>query len=85
MSGGNKNEVGSMNLHYPKLHHFILWAIHLREMGPEDIGDPGVIFRLNPGMRGDPDLGIGNEGNCQDYCGDWNWWWKFLFQHGVYF
>ena len=73
-----------MNLHYPNFLKFVLWTIHLREIEPWDIGNHYKIIKEYPEIGGDRNFGIGNYGDCPDYRGDWNWWWRFLFQHNVY-
>ncbi len=72
-----------MDLHRPTPLKIFLNKIRLREIEPWDIGNHYKMIEKYPEMGGDKNQGMGNCGNCPDYRGDWNWWRRFLLEHGV--
>lgn len=72
-----------MGLHKPGKFKVFLNALHFRQITLADIGNAHAIMARYPSMAGDPDLGIGNVGNCPDLAGDWGWHKIFLEEQGV--
>jgi len=72
-----------MGLHPPSKVKELLNSAHLRQIRPGDIGNAEIILQTFPDLAGDPELGIGNDGDCQSWVGDWGWHRKFLREHNI--
>jgi hypothetical protein len=68
-----------LSLHPPVFLRRALSDLHLLQVRPEHITtDTDALYKNFRGLAGDIELGLGNYGNCQSWCGDWDWWKKFL-------
>jgi hypothetical protein len=80
-----KQEIAELcGLHRPPAAVELLNTLHVRQIKPTDISSrPGELCQEFASLFGDPELGDGNLGDCPSWCGDWNWYKKFLEQYQV--
>ncbi|MCL4390119.1 MAG: hypothetical protein M1484_03685 [Patescibacteria group bacterium] len=74
---------GDLGLHRPGAIKEALNVIGLRPIEPGDIGNAPEIIEKFPDLGGDPELGIGNDGDCPSWVGDKYWYKRFLKENGV--
>jgi hypothetical protein len=71
-------------LHRPTIPKEMLARLHLRQIEPPDISSHlDILFKKYPALFGDPNIGPGDDGNCQSWCGDWDWYQDFLKSLGI--
>lgn len=70
-----------LGLHPPSLINRLLERFGIREVSPRDICPAkhlDRLYELFPDLLGDPDIGVGNFGNCQSWRNYPEWWEKLV-------